>query len=284
MFSHRKENEITSKVVIVTPSLAVEYLSNQIKNRPLSALRVDKYAKDITNDRWMVTHQGLAFDYDGRLIDGQHRLNAIIKANKPVKMIASFNVDPSTFIVFDTGGNRKPSDIIALEGYASRVARMASASIVYCINYELGFAPSKGLPKSIGNANVAVINYFKNNIGIMASAEYIAGYPRRDTLVPDSVSCFIHYQIQKKYSERNDIANDFIRQLLTGDNLPAESVIAELRRQLMASRMGNHKLMLSIIVARTIIAFNYWNSGIELRDFRQALMKARAGNTTQIIK
>jgi hypothetical protein len=34
----------------------------------------------------MVTHQGIAFDTQGVLVDGQHRLAAIIEADRPVEL------------------------------------------------------------------------------------------------------------------------------------------------------------------------------------------------------
>jgi hypothetical protein len=49
----------------------------------------------------MVTHQGIALDTDGVLIDGQHRLAAAVEADQPVDMLVITGVDAATFDVLD---------------------------------------------------------------------------------------------------------------------------------------------------------------------------------------
>ena len=43
-----------------------------------------KYSRDIDEDQWRVTHQCIAFDARNNLVDGQHRLSAVVLANKPI--------------------------------------------------------------------------------------------------------------------------------------------------------------------------------------------------------
>lgn len=48
-------------------------------NRNLNELHVRRLMHDMENDRWSHTHQGLAFDVDGKLRDGQHRGTAQVR-------------------------------------------------------------------------------------------------------------------------------------------------------------------------------------------------------------
>lgn len=51
---------------------------------------------------WLVTHQGIAFDTRGVLVDGQHRLGAVVEADVTVKIAVFTDVEPDTFDVLDT--------------------------------------------------------------------------------------------------------------------------------------------------------------------------------------
>ena len=83
-----------SKVVEITPEMAREMLEHNMKNnRRVSKETVMRYARIMKAGGWNLTHQGIAFDTNGELIDGQHRLNAIVQANVPVKMLVTYDVE-----------------------------------------------------------------------------------------------------------------------------------------------------------------------------------------------
>jgi hypothetical protein len=76
-----------TKVEIITPKMAMDWLEHHNpKNRPISETTVQSYAQDMKNKRWLLTHQGIAFNEDGHLIDGQHRLWAIVMADVEIEM------------------------------------------------------------------------------------------------------------------------------------------------------------------------------------------------------
>jgi len=64
-------------VLNVSPDMALKWLEGNTHNRPINQAHVNRLAKEITAGRWQLTHQGIAFDTKGILIDGQHRLWAI---------------------------------------------------------------------------------------------------------------------------------------------------------------------------------------------------------------
>jgi hypothetical protein len=88
-------------------------------NRPLSRPVVRAFAEAMERGDWMVTHQGIAFDVSGYLVDGQHRLAAVIEADLPVEMMVFTEVDEGTFDVLDTGKRRNAADVLAIEGEKS---------------------------------------------------------------------------------------------------------------------------------------------------------------------
>lgn len=79
-------------VMGITPAMAAEWLERNARNRKVSWDTVDAYARDMRAGNWLVTHQGLAFNKRDELIDGQHRLHAIIRAGVTVMMLVTFGL------------------------------------------------------------------------------------------------------------------------------------------------------------------------------------------------
>ena len=78
---------------LVTPELAAKFLEKNNVNREIRLFHVAEIADLINRDKWQLNHQGIAFNKDGYLLDGQHRLLAIIKAGKAVQIRITRNLD-----------------------------------------------------------------------------------------------------------------------------------------------------------------------------------------------
>ncbi|MGX4688279.1 hypothetical protein [Streptomyces sp. JNUCC 63] len=107
------------EVVDVSPRLAAEWLTRNTNNRPLSKSTVQQLAGQIQRGEWQLTHQGIAFDEDQVLIDGQHRLAAIVRAGITVPLTVTHGVPRTAFTVMDTGRKRTGRDALALAGEAN---------------------------------------------------------------------------------------------------------------------------------------------------------------------
>lgn len=57
--------ELKSRVELVTPALAREWLKLNTRNRPIRQAAVADLAKAIERGEWKVTHQGIGFDENG---------------------------------------------------------------------------------------------------------------------------------------------------------------------------------------------------------------------------
>ena len=87
--------------------------SNKICIRPSNLKRL---TTAIENGEWKITNQGIAFDEEGNLIDGQHRLAAILQTGKTVPILVGTNMDPRIFDCVDTGAARTAGDGIDILG------------------------------------------------------------------------------------------------------------------------------------------------------------------------
>lgn len=76
-----------SSVVNVNPEQAKLWLSNNPNNRPINTLKVNKYAKMMKNGLWNFKESTpIQINKNEVLINGQHRLSAILQTGLTVKM------------------------------------------------------------------------------------------------------------------------------------------------------------------------------------------------------
>jgi hypothetical protein len=124
-----------SRVEKVSPSLARRWIeaSEDVRQRTVVRRRVEKLAHAINSGQWRVTHQGIALTEDGVVLDGQHRLHAIIAADETVDVLVVRGVDPEVFGVLDTGASRTPADSLKIAGYKDTnvLAAMVRTILVY---------------------------------------------------------------------------------------------------------------------------------------------------------
>lgn len=119
----------------VGPAMAAEYLGRNRANRKLKKMLVASLVRDILAGKWLINHQGIAFNREGDLIDGQHRLTAIVKADRPANLLIFRNVPTSqdgtkTMHVIDRGVARTVGDSLELENGVAQgwmVAAVASS-------------------------------------------------------------------------------------------------------------------------------------------------------------
>lgn len=108
--------------VEVTPTMAARWLKSNFRNRPVAEDVVKAYARDMATQRWMPTHQGIAFNEQDQLIDGQHRLHAIIKCGLTVRMMVTFGLpvqiagtEMTTMDCVDRGRTRTVADQLKIQ-------------------------------------------------------------------------------------------------------------------------------------------------------------------------
>lgn len=104
---------MTSEVIKVTPEMADDWLSHNVhNNRTVREEQVARYARDMVNGKWILTHQGIAFNEKGELIDGQHRLWAVLYSGCTVEMLVWHGITEEQLAKIDTGMARTSSDAI----------------------------------------------------------------------------------------------------------------------------------------------------------------------------
>lgn len=118
--------QMLSIVMGITPAIATDWLKLNTKNRRINRTTIERYRRDMLEGRWRLTHQGIAFDSNSSLSDGQHRLEAVaqLPEGSVININVTFNLDPESQGYMDQGrvrsaagqlsiGNVKNASVIA---------------------------------------------------------------------------------------------------------------------------------------------------------------------------
>jgi hypothetical protein len=116
--------DMHSETILVTPEIAASWLTrNHPENRPVSARYVARVVWDLQRGNWDLTHESIAFDQDDRLIDGQHRLSAVVKSGASVPMRVSFNVRVGYGANINGGRSRSAADMLRRSPRETAIAK-----------------------------------------------------------------------------------------------------------------------------------------------------------------
>lgn len=136
--------EVRAKEMVISPAVAKGWLEKMATNRRLSERAVDKYAADMRAGRWLENGSTIVMGKTGQILDGQHRLHAIVKADVPISMVVVSGVDDAAFSTIDTGRPRTVADVLTVMGYpnANVLAAVARSWLVYSDTHAFAQAPT----------------------------------------------------------------------------------------------------------------------------------------------
>lgn len=126
------------QLVTITPELATQLLERNNVNRPLSDMHVQRLANQIRSGKWKFNGDTIKLSDTEDVLDGQHRLWAIIDAQKSVETIIVYGIERDAFATIDTLRRaRTGSDVIALAGQ-SRHRQHVSSALQWMIRWQRG--------------------------------------------------------------------------------------------------------------------------------------------------
>lgn len=101
-------------LITVTPEIAKEWLGKKTENRKIRIGYVEALSRAIEEGHFLYTGDPIKFDINGNLMDGQHRLSAIVKSNMPLSLEVIEGLPPETYHVIDMGMSRTLADSTGL--------------------------------------------------------------------------------------------------------------------------------------------------------------------------
>ena len=253
-----KRQAITSKEEPITPSKALEYLGTIEKNRGVTQAKVIQYTKAMRDGEWDETlGDPIRFDADGHLLDGQHRLWAVVEFDKPVKFTVRRGLAKKSFLAMDQGRVRSLSDALHIQEESYCVALAGAIRVLWAYN-RTGVFTRHTMPAYRGSTPqlLALLDEHPRLRDHMREA----GLVRSDVgggHSPWSVMMYVMTSIDSVDAEA------FIHKLRTGEDLSARSPILALRKRLLANKTSLRRMEQTHYCALVIKAWNDFRDGIE---------------------
>jgi hypothetical protein len=259
---------IQAEVVMVTPVMAQTWLQHNHHNRSLSPTVVKRYTDSIRAGQWVVNGQAIQFSDDGTLLDGQHRLAAVVAAATGAAMLVVRGVPAAARAVIDIGRKRTSGDVLVMGGCRNANSVAGAARLLWHYDTKTMHQTTNPL---VGPGNQDILNLWKENPGL----EYSSSVGRKaQRLVSPSVGTFTHYVFTRVGAEA---ADDFFEALVEGAALAKSSPILLVRNRLGDNRASKARLGTIEIAALLIKAWNHWRQGTHVKCLKWRTAKSEVG-------
>jgi len=217
-----------AEVVTITPLLAKLLLARNPQNRAILKNNTFNLVADISNDEFFANGQSVVVSDTGILNDGQHRLVAVVTANKLIETVIVFGVKEEARFFTDLGRPKSASNLLHMKG------RRYTHALAAAINYYLQWSKNQAISTSRASTKAAVVKASDELRGFDKSVEFTADSMK--TIRGHAVIAFCHYAFKK----RSDVetADDFIVRLIDGDGLRKGNAIHYCRNRLLSMGRG----------------------------------------------
>jgi hypothetical protein len=239
----------------ITPEWASKTLAEKnAGNRSMNRIHVESLAKEMKRGKWKINGDTICLN-GTRLIDGQHRLAAVVLSGITIQTFVIDGLSSDVFDTKDVGKRRSAGDTLGVRG-EQNACRLAAA-LVFIDKYMTGRSD-----KSVTYSNTEM-------------EELLDKYPdARDSiqtststkgLISPSVLDSCHYLFSRKDA---DLADEFVKKVLRGTGLEEGSPWYVLRERLVGNSLSKAKLSRPYLMALCIKAWNHARGGTRVRFLR----------------
>ena len=210
----------------ISPELAETYLATSSANRNVSHTRVLTLASEMNAGKWQLNGQTIVISDTGKLLDGQHRLFAIVEHGKPVQMTVVTGVDEKSFHTIDTGKSRSSGDIAGMAGIANPNLVTAAAAMIWRLYH--GCNINEACPSVF---SIQVVGRYP---ALKKWAPFVAARPGGAVLPPASLLAALVYL--EDIAKKPQAAETFFAKITKGTDLEEGSPYLALRNRIMNLR------------------------------------------------
>ena len=235
----------------ISPEVASEMLKRNYTNRNITKSNVRFLSKQMKEGQWLFDGQPIRFDKFDRLLDGQHRLTAIIDSKTTQKFLVVSGLSEKTFTVMDTGKNRSSGDALSIMGvsYPNSIA----SGIRLILKHNVGLHGVTGSDSKISNSKV--VDFFNENKSIESKAKNCQYLSKNFmSVLPSSYLIYLSFVLADKSVTDSEL---FIDELCNGTNIDIKSPTNVLRRLLISDKLAKKSLSSK---NKKALIFKAWNA------------------------
>jgi hypothetical protein len=236
----------------VTPEMAAWWLAkNNLENRALRASTSDAFARDMLAGNWLLTHQGIAFNDKAVLIDGQTRLDGIVKSGVGIWLAvwrgfqAKTPAGKRTMDAIDTGVPRSLADHLVLQhGFEKKTVRACIAAGTVVATLCFGEKRGNKIRKMTVQQILSVLKECGPSVKFaIENRSEINGLKQANVI---GAVALVHLVDP-------EVAGKFCGKLMKGENLSATDPVLALRNFLLSKAGEKHATMGRVGVAELVL-------------------------------
>lgn len=237
----------TTSIEDITPALAEALLGANGRNRSLRRQLVETYAADMSKGAWQFTGEALKIAADGALLDGQHRLAAVVKSGVSVPMLVVRGLPSSAQEVMDSGAKRTSADALRLRNETNATVLSSVARMILSEGGKILVRPS----------TTDLINVVETDPNLRWVINN--GIPNLGGLKRLTTATVIGYAYWRLHKVDSFACAEFFSRLDTLTNLDQGSPILALHRRLSAHvRVGDGAQARREALAYIFMSWNAW--------------------------
>lgn len=261
---------VTRTTEIITPKQAERLLQTvqHKKNRIIRDANVDRLAQDMIEGRFKYNGDTIRIDEDGDLMDGQHRLSAIVKSGLPQRMDVVRGLPREVMSTIDIGEPRNAASWLQIRGYENANTLAAASKLLEAyLEAKLHVVTSRGKYSGL-KAEQMVKKYPGIQDSVKHTRRLYDHGALRETVGSRAACALFHYLFSEVDVQKADI---FFERLSTGENLSKTDPIYELREQLLKfSGSKKIKMTQAHTFALIIKAWNAFYEGRQIKALKYA--------------
>lgn len=242
----------------VTPETAAEWLAkfntgNRSKNHHLTAA----YVKDMLSGGWHQTGDTIKFNGDGRLLDGQHRLQAVVDSGVTQYFLVVRNLTSHAQDVMDAGMKRSFGQVLQIRGYKN-------ASTVAGITAVLIKIKSKTTDRRITNPNLLSM-FERHETALLNAARAVCH--QRPLGIPASNTGALYF-ITKNLLDQPKKADELLHVLAVGTPNYMDDPIHALREKILVLKSKRLAPTQRVVLWASVTALNLFLADVPRRAVR----------------
>lgn len=215
---------VTGSVWDISPELAKQLIANNSINRPISRKHMKSIAKDMAAGRWRLNGEAIVISKSKKILDGQHRLLAVIESGVTIQVFVVTGVPDDAMPTFGGAKRRSAGDVLAMHGYSnsntlSGVTRQFALLEAGLPGAKLPISPMEEMELIAKHPAIEKATHWLSSNSVIRRSAVGAAYAY---LLVKCASC----------GADPDPVDDFFEQLKSGVGMSANSPVYALRNRL----------------------------------------------------
>lgn len=261
---------VKAGIELITVAKAKLILTRNKSNRPINTDNVNFIAHAMKQNTFKFTGEPIIFGLNDDLMDGQHRLEALILTGKEQQFLTVRGVENDSFKYIDIGKTRSAADILSIQNIVNPHSYASIAKFILLFNkggYEKAAGRQSYKRLKISNADISDF-VIKRHVSLTESRTY--GFVKECNFLSGNILSAFHYIF--KQIDEND-ASEFCKKLADGKELEPKDAIFLLRQELKQDIINTRKMDTLEKIALICKAWNLYRKNRKVDNLKWDIIK-----------